>query len=137
MPGDGRSQGCYCYIDDVVSGHILAMGNGHPGEKYILGGENLQIKEFFDLLKSISGKNYWMIRVPIWLMMLFGWREEIGASLFGREPLVTRKWISKYRHDLACSSEKAIRELGYKITPISEGISTTLEWLRDTRNIQF
>lgn len=137
IPGDGSSLGCFCYIDDVVSGHILAMACGRPAEKYILGGENLQIKEFFDLLKSISGKNYWLIRVPIWLMMLFGWKEEIGASLFGREPLVTRKWISKYNHDLACSSEKAIQELGYKITPISEGISTTLEWLRDSRNVQF
>jgi farnesol dehydrogenase len=137
LPGDGKSLGCFCYIDDVVAGHILAMNYGREGEKYILGGENIQICQFFELIKSISGKNYFIVPVPIWLLMLFGWKEEIGASLFGREPLFTRKWIARYKHDLACSSEKAIRELGYKITPIREGIANTLRWLRETRDVQF
>lgn len=137
LPGDGKTLGCFCYIEDVVNGHILAMNHGRSAEKYILGGENLQLKEFFYLIKSLSGKNHLLVRVPIWLMMLFGWKEEMGASLFGREPLITRKWIAKYNHDLACSSEKAIRELGYRITPIKEGISTTLQWLREERNVQF
>lgn len=137
LPGDGKSIGCFCYIDDVVEGHILAMNYGRDREKYILGGENIQIGEFFGLIKSISGKNYFIVPVPIWLLMLFGWKEEIGASLFGREPLFTRKWIAKHKYDLACSSEKAIHELGYKITPIREGIAITLEWLRETRNVQF
>ena len=136
IPGDGKSIGCFCYIDDVVDGHILAMTHGRATEKYILGGDNLQLKEFFDLLKSISGKNHLLVHIPIWLMMLFGWKEEIGAAIFGKEPLVTRKWISKYNHDLACSSHKAIKELGYKITPISEGISATLRWLREERSVQ-
>ncbi len=70
-------------------------------------------------------------------MMLFGWKEEMGAMLFGREPLMTRKWIAKYNHDLACSSNKAIRELGYKITPATDGISPTLGWLREKGNVQF
>jgi farnesol dehydrogenase len=137
LPGNGKSLGCFCYIDDVVEGHILAMKHGRDGEKYILGGENIQIREFFEQIKSLSGKKYFMFPVPIWLLMLFGWKEEIAASLFGREPLFTRKWIAKHEHDLACSSEKAIRELGYQITPITKGITATLEWLRETRNVYY
>ncbi len=136
IPGNGKSVGCFCYIDDVVNGHILAMNHGRVGQKYILGGDNLQLNEFFNLIKLISGKKHFLVRVPLWLMMLFGWKEEIGASLFGREPLITRKWIAKNNHDLACSSDKAIKELGYQITPIAEGISTTLAWLNDQRNLQ-
>ena len=137
MPGNGKSLGCFCYIDDVVNGHLLAMTHGRNAEKYILGGENLQLKEFFEVIRTLSGKNHFLVHVPIWLMMLFGWKEEVGASLFGRDPLITRKWIVKYNHDLACSSEKAIKELGYKITPISEGVKTTLKWLRQERNENF
>jgi len=137
IPGDGASLGCFCYIDDVVNGHILAMTLGRTGEKYILGGDNLRLTEFFDLLKSLSGKHHKLVRIPIWLMMLFGWKEEVRASLFGNEPLITRKWIAKYGNDLACSSDKAIKELGYKITPVREGMSATLTWLREVRNVQF
>ena len=137
IPGDGKSLGCFCYIEDVVNGHLLAMAHGRTGEKYILGGENLALNEFFYIVKTLSGKNHFLVHIPIWLMMLFGWKEEIGASLFGRDPLIPRKWIIKYNHDLACSSEKAIRELGYKITPITEGLTTTLRWLKEERNIGY
>jgi nucleoside-diphosphate-sugar epimerase len=66
--------------------------------------------------------------------MLFGWKEEM-LSIFGKEPLITRKWINKYRHDLDCSSEKAKKELGYSITPIKEGIEKTLAWLEESRKV--
>lgn len=134
IPGDGKSLGCFCYIDDVVRGHLLAMDHGRPAEKYILGGENLPLNEFFQILRTQSKKNHRLFHLPIWLMMLFGWKEEIGASFFGRDPIITRKWIIRYNHDLACSCEKAVRELGYKITPISKGINTTLEWIKDEKH---
>jgi farnesol dehydrogenase len=131
IPGHGESLGCFCFIDDVVRGHLLAMAHGRPAEKYILGGVNLSLVEFFNKIKELSGKNHFLIHVPIWLMMLFGWKEEVGASLFGKDPLITRKWIVKYNHDLACSSEKAIKELGYSITPLAEGLTQTLHWINN------
>ncbi len=137
IPGDGNSIGCYSYVDDVVNGHLLAMAHGRPAEKYILGGENLSLREFFSLLKTLSGKNHFLVHVPVWLMMAFGWKEELGAAFFGREPLITRKWIAKFNHHLACSSEKAISELGYRITPFKEGLTTTLRWLKEERNIGY
>jgi nucleoside-diphosphate-sugar epimerase len=137
IPGDGKSLGCFCFIDDVVNGLLLAMAHGRPAEKYILGGENFHFNDFFKMVKTLTGKNHFLVHVPVWLMLLFGWKEEVSSSLFGRDPLITRKWIVKYNYDLACSSEKAIRELGYKITPFKEGLTTTLRWLKEERNIGY
>jgi farnesol dehydrogenase len=134
IPGDGKTRGSFSYIDDVVDGHLLAMEHGRPGEKYILGGENVSFDDFFSLLKRISGKDYFMVHVPMPFMLLFALKEEAG-TWFGKEPLITRKWVRKYNHNLDCSSEKAIRELGYRITPLEEGISKTLHWLAEEKRI--
>lgn len=137
IPGDGKSLGCFCFIDDVVNGHLLAMAHGHSGEKYILGGENFHFNDFFKMVRTLTGKNHFLVHVPVWLMLLFGWKEEVSSFLFERNPLITRKWIIRYNYDLACSSEKAIRELGYRITPFKEGLITTLRWLKEEKNIGY
>lgn len=137
IPGDGNSMGCFSYIDDVVTGHMLAMEKGKAGEKYILGGENLSFNTFFSLLERKSEKKYLLINMPMPLMMVYGWQEEMMANVFGRTPLVTTKWIKKYNLDFSFSSEKAVRELGYKITPFEQGLNTTLSWLRQECNILF
>lgn len=129
IPGDGNALGCFSYIDDVVNGHLLAMEKGRAGEKYILGGANINFNQFFDLLQKITNKHFLLIRIPVFLLMLFGLKEEVFSKWFNKEPVITRKWINKYRYNLDYSSEKAIKELGYTITPIEEGIKKTLEWI--------
>jgi farnesol dehydrogenase len=131
IPGNGKSKGSFAYIDDVVTGHLLAMENGRAGEKYILGGDNLDFNEFFDLLKRLSGKSYFLVKVPIPFMLMYGWQEEFLAKWLRKEPLVTNKWIKKYEMHLAYSSKKAIQELGYRITPIEDGLTRTLKWLEE------
>jgi nucleoside-diphosphate-sugar epimerase len=135
IPGDGKTLGSFSFIDDVVDGNLLAMEHGKSGERYILGGENLSFNDFFAMLKRLSGKDYFMTHVPLPLMLLFALKEEAG-TWFGREPMITRKWVHKYNHNLACSSEKSIRELGYRITPLEDGITKTLKWLSDEKKIR-
>ncbi len=137
IPGDGNALGCFSYIDDVVNGHMLAMENGRPGEKYILGGVNMNFNQFFDLLKKITNKHFLLVHIPLSLLMLFGWKEETFSKWFNKAPVITRKWINKYRHNLDCSCEKAIAELGYTVTPIEEGIRKTLGWIEDSKKIYF
>lgn len=135
IPSDGKAMGCFSYIDDVVDGHILAMEKGKPGEKYILGGVNMNFNDFFNLLKEITDKHFLLVHVPLPLLLLFGWKEEAFSRWFNREPLITRKWINKYRYNLSCSCEKAIHELGYTVTPIEEGIKKTLEWIEFSKKV--
>ena len=135
IPGNGQALGCFSYIDDVVKGHILAMEKGRPGEKYILGGANLNFNQFFDLLKRLTDKHFLLIHIPLPLLMLFGWKEEFFSKWFGKEPLITRKWINKYRYNLDCSCEKAVKELGYTVTPFEEGIRNTLLWIESSKKV--
>lgn len=131
IPGNGTSIGCFSFIDDVVDGHLLAMERGVTGEKYILGGENADFNRFFSLVRKLSEKNFVLAKVPQPLMMLFGWKEEVLAKWFQHEPLITRQWIRKYNLHSAFSSGKAIEQLGYRITPLEEGLSHTLAWLQN------
>lgn len=130
IPGNGNMIGNFVYIDDVVNGHLQALEKGRPGEKYILGGVNVSFNEFFSALNDVSGKTHWTLHIPYRLMMLFGWKEEVCRMLFGKAPKITRAWIKKYNHDLELSSDKAQNELGYKITPLHEGLKQTLDWIK-------
>jgi nucleoside-diphosphate-sugar epimerase len=137
IPGNGKTIGCFSFIDDVVDGHLLAMKNGRPGERYILGGENADFNTFFARLRDITKQRYLLVKVPLPLMMAFAWTEEVKANALGIEPMITRKWLKKYSYDIACSSEKAIHELGYKITPLEIGIGKTLDWLKNDCKVEY
>lgn len=136
LPRNGQMIGNFSFIDDVVRGHQLALENGKAGEKYILGGVNVSFRDFFAQLKHLSGKHYTTFPIPFWMMMAYGWHEEIGAKWFGHEPRITRPWIRKYNADLALSSEKAVNDLGYSITPLPAGLRKTLDWLENNFHIQ-
>ena len=127
---DGSAVGNYAFVEDVVRGLWLALQRGHAGEKYILGGENLSYNAFFDLLAEVSKKYYGMIHVPLWLAIAVSSLEALLAKWFGRYPLITPDWVRIFTDDWAFSSEKAQKELGYKITPFREALKKTLVWLR-------
>jgi nucleoside-diphosphate-sugar epimerase len=129
IPGDGSKYGNYVYVDDVVEGHLLAMKKGKPGERYIIGGENASYEIFFDKLKKITGKRQLLFHVPYRMMYFSGLLQYYFSQITGRPPLITPRWIKKYLHHWAVSSEKAEKELGYKITSLDEGLKKTVNWL--------
>jgi nucleoside-diphosphate-sugar epimerase len=130
IPGDGRKIGNYAFIDDVVNGHILAMEKGQSGEKFNLGWINASYSDFFSLLAEVSGKKRRLVKAPIPLMVHASGLLTILTRLSGGSPPITPKWVKKYLHDWAVSSEKAQKELGYSITPLKEGLEKTIEWLK-------
>jgi len=131
LPGDGTCIGCYVLVDDVVNGHILAALKGIPGNRYILGGENLTFLQFFGTLAEVTGKRRLLIPFPVWMMSAIATVMEWQAALTGWPPLITAAWVKKYLNHWSLSSNKAIRELGYSITPLREGAKITLDWLRE------
>jgi farnesol dehydrogenase len=128
IPGNGRSIGNYVFIDDVVSGHILASEYGKPGERYILGGQNLSFNEFFVVLGSTTGIKRKLVHLPLLAMYLASRFMELQNHITGIPPLITVSFVKKYLHNWKLSSNKAVHELGYKITPFSEGVNKTINW---------
>lgn len=133
-PGDGRGIGNYVYIEDVALGHILAMEKGKTGETYLLGGNNYNYIDFFNLLGEASGIKRKMVRIPMWAQMSFARMQLFMALRFGRLPDVTPKWIVRGKYHYELSPEKAIRELGLPITPIKEGLEKSVEWVRSLKS---
>jgi farnesol dehydrogenase len=132
--GGGRNVGNWVYIDDVVHGLILAMEKGRVGEKYILGGENLSLKQFFELVSQVSGKRHFQITIRRPAAMTYGWLQKKRAERFGIYPQITPEWVRVFLADWAYSSVKAQEELGYQITPLKEAVRGTYEWLLRVRS---
>lgn len=134
IPGNGKKYGNYVYVDDVVEGHLLALDKGRPGERYILGGSNNTYDGFFDTLKNVTGRKPWMVHIRYPALRAITYLQFAGMRLVGKPPLITPEWIKKYLHHWACSSDKAKKELGYRITPLEEGIKKTIDWVNEHDN---
>ena len=129
----GRNVGNWAYIDDVVGGHILAMEKGRIGERYILGGENASLKEFFRLVRMVSGRRHVQVPVLRYTPLAFAWLMKKRADWFGIAPPITPGWVRTFLVDWVYSTKKAERELGYHVTPLVEGLWRTYEWLQRVR----
>jgi len=123
----------YAFVDDVVNGHFLAMEKGLGGEKYILGGENLSYRSFFQTIKQNTGKNIRLIPMPRLLIKLWSFLYMCICNLLKKETHISPKVIDRLAQNRALSSDKAVRQLGYSITPFSEGIQKTILHLKNKK----
>ncbi|MDR1478526.1 MAG: NAD-dependent epimerase/dehydratase family protein [Planctomycetaceae bacterium] len=125
----GRNIGNYVYVDDVVSGLILALERGRVGERYILGGDNISLGELFSIVDKVDGIKRFRWGIYYLTPFLIAYISERMANIFGLYPMFTRGWLKTFLTDWAFSSNKAETELGYKPTPFKEGIRKTCQWL--------
>ena len=130
LPGNGDSIGNYVYVDDVVEGHILAARSGRNGERYILGGENLTFNELFRTIGETSGRKRRILRISAASLKMIMRISTLLTNLTGMPPVITQDWLDKYMKNWIMSSEKAIKEIGYKITPFSDGVNKTINWIK-------
>lgn len=130
IPGPANKLGNYVFIDDVVRGHLMAMEKGRKGQTYLLGGSNHSFMEFFSLLKSSTGIKRTLFVLPIWIIGLVAFISLKLANWFGIEPKITPKWVAKARFDWVVSPELSFNELDIEPTPIEEGLSRTISWLK-------
>jgi dihydroflavonol-4-reductase len=116
-------------VEDVAIGHLLAMEKGRPGERYILGGDNLTIRQMFETLSEITGlappgrsTSQGLVEFAARLM-------ELKARLFGGEPRLSYRLARDYASDVVwVTSEKAERELGYTHRPARAALSRAVHW---------
>jgi farnesol dehydrogenase len=120
----------FAYIDDVAEGHCVALERGRPGGRYPLGGENAPQRRLFEIVREITGRRP-PRRIPYPVATLLGAAEELRAILFGATPLVTRGAVEIFKHDWSLDSSDAVRELGYSMTPLTDGVRRTIESITD------
>ena len=116
----------YAFVDDVVNGHFLAMEKGLGGEKYILGGENLSYRSFFQTIKQNTDKKIRLIRIPQFVLKIWSFLYMSVCSLLGKETHISPKVIDRLSQNRALNCDKAIKQLGYSITPFAKGIQATI-----------
>ncbi len=130
MLGRGDLRQCFAFVDDVAAGMRAALERGKAGEGYILGGENRTGVELFEAFRSASGVAPPKRKIPFWAASLIGKVQRWRAELLGWEPELTDEVVGIYRHEWAYSSDKAVAELGYRITPFADAVGRTVAWLR-------
>lgn len=120
---------CYADVEDVAEGHILAMERGVVGERYLLGGDDLNHREFYEALSDITGLAEPGKEKGEGLALFAAWLSEIGARWRGRDPLLTRGTVKDYYGRFVyVDSSKAERELGYTHRPARTALARAVRW---------
>src|ERR1700720_4585265 len=118
-------------VRECARGHITAMEKGNSGERYILGGENLTLKQILDKLAAISGLPSPTLKLPYFVAYVAGALDQTVSSLLtGREPRATVETVRMGKKKMWASSGKAERELGWKILPADNALRRAVEWFR-------
>ncbi len=118
------------HAEDVARGHVLAYLHGKSGQRYILGGDRMTIKEYFGLICKLCGRPQPYFKIPRWAMLAIGagvsalQRAGVKSGLFNYNQAVNL--VGKYGW---YSSQKAARELGYSWRPAPEAIGSYVEWV--------
>jgi len=116
---------------ECARGHIQALEKGRTGERYILGGENLTLKQILDKLAAITGLKSPTVKLPYAFALATGFVDEmVTGRLFGREPRATIDAVRMGRKTMFVSSAKAERELGWRMVPVDGALRRSVEWFR-------
>lgn len=119
------------HVDDVAAGHLLALERGRAGRRYILGGENMRLKDILRYITTIAGRNPPRIRLPHGMVLPLAWITERIARLTGAtQPIMTVDGVRMARKYMFYSSARAERELGYTHRPAEEALRDAVNWFR-------
>ncbi len=116
---------------ECARGHVAALERGKSGERYILGGQNLTLKQILDQLARITGLPSPKVKLPYIFAFAAGVVDEtITGRILNREPRATIDTVRMGRKKMFASSDKAERELGWKIVPVEGALRRAVEWFR-------
>ena len=118
-------------VRECARGHVSALERGKSGERYILGGENLTLKQLLDKLGGITGLPSPKVKLPYVFAFAAGVVDEaIAGRLLKREPRATVDTVRMGRKKMFASSDRAERELGWKIVPVEDALRRAVDWFR-------
>jgi dihydroflavonol-4-reductase len=118
-------------VAEVARTHVAALTVGQPGKRYILGGENLTLKQILDKMSAITGIPSPTVKIPFVVAATYAFFEEwITGRIRGREPRATFDEVRMGRKKMYASSAHAQQELGFRIVPVYPAMRAAIEWFR-------
>jgi dihydroflavonol-4-reductase len=119
------------HVDDVAAGHLLAYERGKAGERYILGGQDMSLREILEVIARLEGRSPPRVRLPYGVVLPIAYVAEGFARLSGRSGRITLEGVRMSRKKMFFSSAKAARELGYRWRPPLQAFEDAIRWFRD------
>ena len=118
-------------VSEVARTHVQALVKGAPGRRYILGGENLTLKQILDKMSAITGIPSPTVKIPFAVAATYAFFEEwITGRIRGNEPRATLEEVRMGRKKMFASSARAEQELGFRIMPVYPAMRVAIEWFR-------
>ncbi|MBI1750603.1 MAG: NAD-dependent epimerase/dehydratase family protein [Acidobacteria bacterium] len=118
-------------VEDCALGHLLAAERGCAGERYILGGRNMTLKEILDTLARVTRRHAPRIRLPHAIALAAGFVENAFSRALGREPQIPLEGVRMARHKMFVDGSKAVRELGYQPGPVEAALERAVHWYEE------
>jgi dihydroflavonol-4-reductase len=119
-------------VSEVARTHLTALSKGKFGRRYILGGENLTLKQILDKMSAITGIPSPTVEIPFAVAATYAFFEEwITGRIRGREPRATLEEVRMGRKKMFASSARAQQELGFRILPVYPAMRAAIEWFRE------
>jgi dihydroflavonol-4-reductase len=118
-------------VSEIARAHVLALTKGTPGRRYILGGENLTLKQILDKMSAITGIPSPTVEIPFAIAATYAFFEEwITGRIRGREPRATLEEVRMGRKKMFASSAHAQQELGFHVVPVYPAMRAAIDWFR-------
>lgn len=118
-------------VEDVARAHVTALHRGEPGERYVLGGENLSFERVWELLAKACNKSMPTMRIPYSLLLTAAWIDEIRCRVFGRTPLIPLEGVRLSQEPMFAESSRAANDLDFHPGPVGEALTRAVQWYRD------
>jgi dihydroflavonol-4-reductase len=119
------------HVQDIAWGHLLALQKGKTGERYILGNQNLSLKQLLDELSQITGLSAPARSIPVWIPLTVAWIDEAILTKFGKSPSIPIDGVRMSTQPMYYDATKAIRELGLPQTPIRTALEDAVNWFQE------
>jgi dihydroflavonol-4-reductase len=118
-------------VEDVAAGHLLAAERGVPGERYILGGQNMTLEEILVALARITGRPAPRIRLPHAVALAAAYVDTAVSRMLRREPHIPVEGVRIARHRMFVDGSKAVREIGYQPGPVEAALERAVRWYEE------
>ena len=128
MPGYVETGLNFIGVEDCAAGHLLIAEKGKVGDRYLLGGQNLTLKQMLDALSKITGLPAPKLKIPHGLALGVAYASTVFSRLFGREPSIPVEGVKIARHMMFVDCSRAQRELGFKAGPVADALERAVRW---------